>query len=560
MTKDLKRGARNADSIEELEQRLERTPETIDGLYEHMLGRLDKAYLRDAGRYFHHLLGFQDHLERTALPPNLLGFACIEDDVSSHQLHKNPGLLQFSTVQEWCQRVEIRILARCAGLVEVDEHALHRLSYLNPEVTVELAEEGVAGFVREVKFIHKSAADFVRNHEELFENSNWQSTGRFSAVRAQIAVARLAPVIISKPRSSNQDKDRIVVDRFFIDDLIEASYPEVGCCQAIRDAAIQIFDEVYDVLCYLNTTLNGPTCSMSGRANLSVQVENGGMDGIHPFEDRLGFAANFGRHDYVAQYMASNSFSQGDVEYVLNRAILGCGWYDPSSPTGRGLLRILLEYLPLSMDPYMMAWHNFKSENVVRKSKWAVFATYSFPKRHGSIRSEENPQHTREFTNHWKDVIKTFFVHNANADPNITLKWSAHNYSDDQGVSIMFEETFMAYIERIAATHLDVADKIPLKEIEDFLRAHGGTSCRKVYAVRKSRGSYIRLIDDQSDRLLKNLPQETLSSWWMSCDFSQLELVAAPTESDLVEAEEIVARLEKHWLNVEKPHWSRPIE
>ncbi|KAL9033118.1 MAG: hypothetical protein Q9180_006122, partial [Flavoplaca navasiana] len=64
MTKDLKRGARNADRLEELEQRLERTPDTIDGLYEHMLDRLDKHYLRDAARYFHHLLMFQDTFYR----------------------------------------------------------------------------------------------------------------------------------------------------------------------------------------------------------------------------------------------------------------------------------------------------------------------------------------------------------------------------------------------------------------------------------------------------------------------------------------------------------------
>ena len=60
MTKDLKAGARNADSIAELRNRLERTPETIEGLYEHMLSRLDKAYLGDAARYFSYLLVHQE--------------------------------------------------------------------------------------------------------------------------------------------------------------------------------------------------------------------------------------------------------------------------------------------------------------------------------------------------------------------------------------------------------------------------------------------------------------------------------------------------------------------
>lgn len=558
MTEDLKRGARNADSMEELEERLERTPQTIDGLYKHMLSRLDKAYLRDAGKYFHHLLGFQDHLRWvTAVSPNLLGFACIEDDVSSHQLHKDPGLLHFSTVQEWCHRVEIRILTRCAGLVEVDEHALHRLPYLNQGRKGRLAEEGIAGFVREVKFIHKSAADFVRNHEELFENSNWRSTGRFSAVRAQIAVARLAPIIIFKPRSSTQDEQVIVVDRAFIRDLMRAPYPEVGRCQATRDAAIQIVDEIYDVLCYLNTTLNGLTCTMSGRANLRFEKEDDGTDEIHLFEHRLGFAAHFGRHDYVAHYMASNNFSPGDVEYVLSCAILGFRWhlYQMYASTGRGLLHILLEYIPLSTDPYMMASHNFEIENVVRKSKWAAFITLSSPGIDETIRlGVMNPQYRPELINHWKDVIKTFFVHNANADPNITLKSSACDHSDGQVLYITFEETMLAYMERIAAKHLDAAVKIPIKEIEDLLRAHGGTSCRKVYAVENESGDNIRLTDDQSDRLLKNLPQETLSSWWRIYNFGRVEVLAAPTQSDLVEAEEIVARLEERWLKGQEHH------
>ena len=60
MTKDLKAGARNADTFAELRKRLGRTPETIDGLYEHMLNRLDKAYLQDSQRYFFRLLAYQE--------------------------------------------------------------------------------------------------------------------------------------------------------------------------------------------------------------------------------------------------------------------------------------------------------------------------------------------------------------------------------------------------------------------------------------------------------------------------------------------------------------------
>ncbi|KAL9023218.1 MAG: hypothetical protein Q9180_008327, partial [Flavoplaca navasiana] len=211
MTKNLKRGARNADRFEELEQRLERTPDTIDGLYEHMLGRLDKHYLRDAARYFHHLLMFQEMFNKNlhsavVLPPNLLAFACIEVKVLDDRLYQHLESLQNPKLQEWCSRTERRILTRCAGLVEIDEHALPSLPYRG-------AKYAPKPFVREVKFIHKSAADYLKNQKIFYEDSNWQWTGRFSVVRAQIAIAGLTPIFTSKPGLSDLDENLFRINR-----------------------------------------------------------------------------------------------------------------------------------------------------------------------------------------------------------------------------------------------------------------------------------------------------------------------------------------------------------
>ena len=543
MTKDLKTGAREAGSIEELRARLERTPETIDGLYKHMLSRLDKAYLRDAARYFHHLLMYQSTEKVLLIEPNLLGFACIEKGVSSHQLHEDPTLLQ---VQEMCRRVEIRILTRCAGLVEVDEHAMQYLDYLSMEgsyAAVELAVGGIASFIREVNFIQKSAADFVRSHGELFEDSNWQSTGRSSVVREQIAIARLAPSIISQPRSSTQDG--IVVSQTFIHDLLRILAPAFGCCQTIRDTDARAVDEIYDVLCYLNTSFNGPTCTMLGSANLEFDHRPDGLNDIHPFERRLGFAAYFGRHDYVAQYMASNKFSQSDVEYILSCAILGLAhphWDKTRSSTVGDFLHILLEYLPLSTDPYMMSSHNSQTVNVARKSKWAAFATNSF--YHLSVTGMTFTPPNRlelEMMNLWKQVIIMFFDHDANADADHML--TSHSGFPER--SLIFEETIVAYTERIAATVRKTASKIPLKEIEELFRAHGGTSRRKVKAV-VTRRKRVRLTEDQSDHLLNLLSLEDLAT--LSLLHSIPKVPATPTESDLEEVAQIVNCFQTGWL------------
>ena len=543
MTKDLKTRAREAGSIKELEERLERTPETIDELYKHMLSRLDKDYLREAARYFHHLLMSQECWDSTStatqrpLPPTLLGFEFIEDGVSSHQLHQDPTLLQYSTVQELCGRVETRILTRCAGLVEIDENAVQKFEYLRMENRgngINLAQEGIASFVREVKFIHKSAADFVRSQEKFFEDSNWQSTGRFSVIRAQIAVARLAPNLISEPRSSTQY--RIVVSSKFIEGLMRASCPEFGCCQTIRDTAALAVNEIYDVLCYLNTSFNGPTCTMMGTANLKFDDQPYRMNDIHPFERRLGFATYFGRHDYVVHYMASNKFSQSDVEYILNCAILGFEilyWVDASASRVSGLLHILLDYAPLSTDPYMMSSQSSETVNFARKSKWAAFATNSVFGLELAILHWDPPD-ALELINLWKQVITIFFGHDANADTKPILT----SHSEFSEGAIILEETILAYMERIAAAAQDAACKIPLKEIENLLRAYGRTSRRKVKFVYTHRERFVRLTEDQSDHLLNLFSLEDLAT--MRLTKPVLEEPATPRESDLEDVAQIV--------------------
>ena len=52
MTKSLKYGVYNADTFDELDDKLDRTPDTTEGLYERMLDELDKFHLPEAYKYF----------------------------------------------------------------------------------------------------------------------------------------------------------------------------------------------------------------------------------------------------------------------------------------------------------------------------------------------------------------------------------------------------------------------------------------------------------------------------------------------------------------------------
>ncbi|KAL8893373.1 MAG: hypothetical protein Q9192_005333 [Flavoplaca navasiana] len=575
MIKDLRRGARNADSFEELEQRLERTPDTIDGLYEHMLGRLDTLYLRDAARYFHHLLMFQETYyhhkhSRELLPPTILGFTCIEENVLGRRLYQNPNSVQISELQDACRRTETRILTRCAGLVEIDEVARHYLPYIKVEDDSDSsderkktfgtehtffsksAEEGIDDFLREVRFIHKSAADFLKNQVVLFEDSDWQWTGRFLAVRAQIAIAGLAPIIIYRPELSDPDKKVFRIVQQLIADLMEASYAETGCCQVVRDCSFQIVDEFYDVLRYLKIELDG----LMSYAPLRLKKTGESYD--HPSEGRLGFAAHYGRHEYIAQYISSNDTSPVDIHHLLSCAI--AGWRSQANArialritytsTQKGLLRVLLDYLPQSTDPYIMAPHD-SSTKVNRESKWAAFMTSSIRVLDMESEFDFNPQYRLEIIKPWKNVVKTFFGHDASANPNIVMVFIC-DYPTSPEV-VLFEESLLSYLERLTTRCKDPVAKVPMMELQDLVRSHGGTSFRRACSFYGKDRREIFMRDEQSERVLRSIPLEHLSHPRPgSPRITNCRRPSSPTQSDLEEAEAFVARVENFRPSMEE--------
>ena len=175
MTKDIITGARHADTFSELEDRLDRTPDTIDGLYTHVLKRLDKSYVREATTHFHHLMAYEEDSYSYDNSPTLLHFACNEESAWAQIGRRITAYFLTSDFQESCRNTEIRILSRCAGLVEIDESRLAEVHWLHPPkggVLINQDEECLSRYLRKVKFIHKTARDFVRSKFEYFENSD----------------------------------------------------------------------------------------------------------------------------------------------------------------------------------------------------------------------------------------------------------------------------------------------------------------------------------------------------------------------------------------------------
>ena len=179
MTKDIITGAREAGTFSELQDRLDRTPDTIDGLYMHMLKRLDKSYVREATKYFHHIMAYDENTYSYDKSPTLLHFACNEESAWAQIGRRSAAYFLTSDFQKTCGNLEIRILSRCAGLVEIDESRLAEVHWLrspNGGARINQDEKCLSRYLREVKFIHKTARDFVRSKFENFEDSNCRTS------------------------------------------------------------------------------------------------------------------------------------------------------------------------------------------------------------------------------------------------------------------------------------------------------------------------------------------------------------------------------------------------
>ncbi|KAG7008695.1 hypothetical protein G7Y79_00004g012790 [Physcia stellaris] len=118
MCKDLRSGARNCDSMRELFNRLNRTPGDIQGLYGHMLSRLDELYIQEAAGYFRLLL---TALWNSSEGLTILHIACGQEAAWKCVLKKDFAYFQSFEFRDSCRKLETRILTRCAGLVEIAE-------------------------------------------------------------------------------------------------------------------------------------------------------------------------------------------------------------------------------------------------------------------------------------------------------------------------------------------------------------------------------------------------------------------------------------------------------
>lgn len=151
--KDLITGARNYDSIDMLQSRLERAPETIQGMYTQMLGSVQPIYQDEGVRYFSILLAAAE----SDLGLGLQRLACTEDEPWQKVVKLDLKYCDTSRFVSICRRLKTRLTASCGGLIDVQNELG------NEEVKAELK---VMDDHQKVDFIHRTAMEFVRGKLE----------------------------------------------------------------------------------------------------------------------------------------------------------------------------------------------------------------------------------------------------------------------------------------------------------------------------------------------------------------------------------------------------------
>lgn len=320
MTKDLIRGSRDGDTLEELHSRLATTPGTINGLYAHMLQKLDRRYVEECIRYCSILIIAEDLEFET--PITLLTLALGEREPWSHLVDFDLAYFAESRFNSVCQVLETRLTSRCGGLLEIDNH--------RHEVTDQKAT--MQYFDRKVDFVHRTAMEYVQTAYEI------PSVGSPALLEAQALVARgKIGTSIILDTGHNLDDDRSQLSRALRDSMLAISTMSSSAVPPENDGPakslqIGLMDQACQTLQNLYIFHNpNPAKQLffddhNFLDRLFTVFSNFSRDRFYCLlNSRLGIAAYFGCHHYVQSCLSTTTYSADRMSAVLKAAIVGFG-------------------------------------------------------------------------------------------------------------------------------------------------------------------------------------------------------------------------------------------
>ena len=320
--RDQLEGIRNHDDANQMLERLNRLPDEIEGIYLHMLKRIDKVYWKEVACYFHSVLEFGDS--------GLFNIA-----VATH--HRIDDIILSSSdvslgdLCRHCRSTRERIAITCQGILEVLEvhendplHSVPRQPFLKlpptPEHRNDLMKLQSYRKYSRVTFLHRTALDFFRKNGQatrLLEE--WDSTNPHPLV---LHVKALLVYLVVFRLSMEHENILISIDRI----MKYASIAE----QQIGHAQLVIVDLLDRGLPLLGQAY--PRRVRDGGRWDYVKCFNPHRDSV--INDFLGFAASYGLCLYVTHILDSQAEGQtgSTADYLLSCVLYGLHHLFPRLP------------------------------------------------------------------------------------------------------------------------------------------------------------------------------------------------------------------------------------
>ncbi len=516
MLKSPKRGAQNSDTIPELEQRLERTPDSIDGLYKHLLESMDECYFSEAFKFFGLLLKHEECDSIYSRGLTLLDFVFAEGEIGQDSATNSDNYFMSQEFMHHCLSVETRILTRCAGLVEIKEcpsnsantaretgeHCILRQVIEHPrgrsarnkmQLWRSDGKQNPSQHLREVAFIHRTVGDFLRTqHRTLFRNSNEPSDATRAIVRGKLGVLNLIPIIVSPFERSKHYVSffGLIVGVMDFANLVGRSESVLITDQSCSELVVTMVNEIYRTVGFVDAKLNGPCVPWFKHYTRRHTRDYEELS----FHDAPGFAAFFGCQRYFMHGTILRSASHVRLNNLLACTVNGFfnGWA-PSSNHQKNkaylyIIRVLLHHgadpnPALLLNPF--GWEN----HVMPTSPWVVFFIYVVGYVLNNVEGHSTELMLQPFSSRNLGELLVPFL-SSSADPNSSAFSCRDFVAKGARAVIYLEETLLSSQDTMLHFYLDPgAVRGPYFELSKVLRPYG--------AIKRRRCHFIRIVDIQ---------------------------------------------------------------
>ncbi|KAL8774445.1 MAG: hypothetical protein Q9209_000818 [Squamulea sp. 1 TL-2023] len=365
MIKDLIKGARDGDTLEELYIRTERTPDTIKGLYKQKLQSLDASYREEAVRYFQVLIVRGDG--NVAAPISLLGLIVAEEQWWGPLIQYDLSRFQTAAFDLSCRRFEARLMSRCAGLLDIQE--------------VDVKEESVVKrHYRTVNFIHRTVKEFVHTElEAFFLEPSWFSKASVTLARGYIGSSSLYLLNpeLCEIASWENETFQCLIDNTMHTISMTGCSPMVPQFEDPTSVEIDFVEQEIQIIQGFYSAQGAEQSFFDDPEFMRCCFILGGVEGCYglpPVRDKLSFAAYFGCKDFVKLHLSYHTPSDSSLVDIVLQG-LRIPLYRPHD-----LPRMLAYYSTIQLlldhgfDPHCFV-HFRETLSPVYHSRWGVFFT-----------------------------------------------------------------------------------------------------------------------------------------------------------------------------------------